>query len=503
MSLWFDSIGGLKSRFEPLSKDLDVDVCVIGGGITGITTAYMLAKAGKSVCILERNIVCGHTTGNTTAKVTAQHGLFYDYLLNTFSADVAKGYLNANLDAISNIKNIIDSENIDCDFEFCDNYVFTNLESEVAKIKQEVLTVNSLGFNAELVDSIDAPVDCLSAIRFPNQAQFNPLKFVNGLLDKFISMGGMVFEHSKVYDFKPENNFYISFANDFSVTSRYVVFACHYPFVNVPGFYFLKMYQEASYIIGIKTSANLFNGMYINSTAPIISLRTALDTNNERIVLLGGSNHKVGNDNDITNCFLNLENLANDLYPDCEVLYRWQTQDCISLDKIPYIGRFSSAWENVYVATGFKKWGMTTSNVAANIICDGILGNENKYGFVFSSTRFNPIKNGTEFVNLIKQSVTSLVVNRIKIPKDVLDDIPVNSAKIVDYLDSKVGIYRDSSNVLHAVKPFCSHLGCQLSWNDLEKTWDCPCHGSRFTFDGKSLYSPSVNNLDSLVFDED
>lgn len=498
MSLWFGSNNNLKSRFEPISKDLDVDVCVIGGGITGVTTAYLLAKAGKSVCILERDIIASHASGNTTAKITAQHGLFYDYLLNTFSADVAKGYLDANLDAISNIKNIIDNENIDCDFEFCDNYVFTNLESEIAKIKQEVLTVQSLGFNADLVNSVEAPVDCLSAIRFPNQAQFNPLKYINGLLEKFISLGGMVFENSLVHDVKPENDFYISTVNSSYVTSKYVVFACHYPFVNVPGFYFLKMYQEASHIIAFKTSKPLFNGMYINSKVPIISLRTALDSNNERVVLLGGSNYKVGTDDDISNSFTNLENLAKSMYPDCEFLYRWKTQDCVSLDKIPYIGAFSSVWKNAYVATGFKKWGMTTSNVAANIICDGILGKDNKYAFIFSSTRFNPIKNGTEFVDLLKQSVNSLVVERIKISNDVLDDVPLDSAKIVDYLDSKLGIYRDTNNVFHAVKPFCSHLGCQLSWNDLDKTWDCPCHGSRFSCDGKSLYDPSVNDLNTI-----
>ncbi len=502
MSLWIDSVDGSESRFLPLSADFDVDVCVVGAGITGITTAYLLAKAGKRVCILERDVANCHSTGNTTAKITASHGLFYDYLLNTFSPELAKGYLDANLSAISNIKNIIDEENIECDFEFCDNFVFTNLDSEVAKIKQEVLTVQSLGFNAELVNSVSAPVDCLAAIKFPNQAQFNPLKYVNALLDKFISLGGMIFEHSKVCDVKPEGNFYLCFANDHIVTSKYVVFACAYPFVNVPGFYFLKMYQEASYIIGFRTSAKLFDGMYINSKAPIISLRTALDKNNERIVLLGGSNHKVGTDDDVSKCYSNLENLARSMYPDCEILYRWQTQDCISLDKIPYIGPFSSVWDNVYIATGFKKWGMTSSNVAANIICDSILGRVNKYSFVFKSTRFNPMKNSTEFANMLKQSASSLVLDRMRFPKEVLDSIPCNSAKIVDYSNGKFGIYKDMDGVFHAIKPYCSHLGCQLVWNDLAKTWDCPCHGSRFSFNGSSFYSPSINDLEVFIFRE-
>jgi len=237
-SLWLNSVKDF--NFNSLEKDLEVDVCIIGAGITGIATAYMLKKAGLNVCILERDKLCHQTTGNTTAKITAQHGLFYDYLINTFSSDLAKGYLNANLDAISNIKNIIDSENIDCDFEFCDNYVFTDLEEEIHKIKHEVSAVNSLGFNAELVDNIDIPVKCLSAIKFPNQAQFNPLKYVSGLVNYITSSGGQIFENSKVYDVKKDGDSFKTYTKNNIVSSKYVVFACHYPIVNAPRILFFE-----------------------------------------------------------------------------------------------------------------------------------------------------------------------------------------------------------------------------------------------------------------------
>jgi len=496
-SLWLNSVKDF--NFNALDKDLNVDVCIIGAGITGISTAYMLTNAGLNVCILERNKICHQTTGNTTAKITAQHGLFYDYLINTFSFDLAKGYLNANLEAISNIKNIIDSEQIDCDFEFCDNYVFTDLEEEVIKIKHEVLAVNSLGFDAELVDKIDIPVKCLSAIKFSNQAQFNPLKYISGLVNSIISSGTQIFENSKVYDVKKDGDLYKTYTKNNVVSSKYVVFACHYPIVNAPGFYFLKMYQEASYLIAVETSAT-FNGMYINTKSPIMSFRTALD-NDKRVVLIGGSNHKVGTDEDISHCYSVLEDLAKSIFPDSKVLYLWKTQDCISLDKLPYIGEFSSLWKNAFVATGFKKWGMTTSHVAANIISDAILGKENKYADVFLSTRFNPIKNGTEFVNMLKQTTSSLIIDKFKVSKDDLESIDKNSAKIIDINTTKLGIYRDENDKFYAIKPVCSHLGCELSWNDLEKTWDCPCHGSRFSFDGKSIYSPSVDDLELIDLD--
>lgn len=395
--------------------------------------------------------------GNTTAKITSEHGLFYDYLINTFSFDFAKDYLDANQEAISNIKNIIDSEHIDCDFEFQDNYVFTNLEDEVIKIKKEVAAVNSLGLDADFVDSVSIPVPAIAAIRFPNQAQFNPLKYVYGLCKSITNNNGLIFENSKVYDVTKSTDSYITYTKDHNVTSKYVVLASHYPIINVPGFYFLKMYQEASYIIGIETKLPLFDGMYINTKSPISSFRTAI-YNDKRIVLIGGSEHKVGTPDDLSDCYTNLENFAKSLYPDAKVLFRWETQDCISLDKIPYIGEFSNMMPNMYVATGFKKWGMTTSNVAANIICNKILGDENEYEDIFLSTRFKPIKNGTEFVNMLKQVSTSLVLDKFKIPNETLNDIKKDEGKIIEINNVKIGVYRDTEGKFFALRPICTHL---------------------------------------------
>lgn len=439
--------------------------------------------------------------GNTTAKITSQHGLFYDYLINTFSFDFAKGYLEANQKSITNIKSIIDDENIDCDFEFQDNYVFTNLEEEVPKIQKEVLAVNSLGLDAEFVEKIAPPIKILAGIKFPNQAQFNPLKYVYGLCKSIINNNGEIYEDSKVYDVKKDDNGYVTYTKENCVKSKYVVLASHYPIINVPGFYFLKMYQEASYLIGVETNSPLFDGMYINTKSPITSLRTAL-YNGKRILLVGGSEHKVGADIDLSNCYTNLENTAKSLYADSKVLFKWQTEDCISLDKIPYIGEFSNIMPGMYVATGFKKWGMTTSNVAGTIITDKILGRKNHYEDIFLSTRFKPIKNGTEFVDMLKQVSTSLVLDKFKIPNETLKNIGRDEGKIVEENGVKLGIYRDDAGKFYAVRPICSHLGCELSWNNLEKTWDCPCHGSRFSYKGKSLYDPSIKDLELIDLED-
>lgn len=251
--------------------------------------------------------------------------MFYNYLINTFSKEYAKGYLDANEQAIHNIKSIIDEEQIDCDFEFQDSYIYTDLEDEIVKIKHEVLAINSLGFDAEYVDKIDVPFNTLAGIKFKNQAQFNPLKYVYGLCKSILNSNGEIYEDSKVYDIKTSLGGCTTYTKNNTVHSKYIVLASHYPIINVPGFYFLKMYQEASYIIGVETNSPLFNGMYINTKSPTTSFRVA-NYNSKKILLVCGSEHKVGVKEDLSNCYTNLEKVAKSLYADSKVLFRWQTR---------------------------------------------------------------------------------------------------------------------------------------------------------------------------------
>ena len=495
-SYWIDSYPDILENHQKLDKNIETDICIVGAGITGITCAYYLSKQGYKVVVLDKDKIANHTTGHTTAKITSQHGLFYKYLINSFSKEFAKEYLEANELAISNIKNIIDTENIDCDFENQDAYVFTKNESDLEKIKNEVDAVNSLGFNAEFTTSIPLPLkNILGAIKFPNQAQFHPRKYIAGLVKSILNNNAEIYEDSKVYDIEKDTNHYITYTKDNKVSSKYVILASHYPIINAPGFYFLKMYQETSHIIGIETNKPLFDGMYINSESPTLSYRT-VNYNGKRLVLVGGFEHKTGSKIDLSNAYSFLEKNAKELYSDAKVLYRWNTQDCVSLDKIPYIGEFSNIMPNMYVATGFKKWGMTSSNIAGNIITDKILGKSNPYEDVFLSTRFHPLKNIEELGNLAKEVTYSLTINKLNIPEKTLNSIKNDEGDIVEIDNKKVGIYKDIDGNVFAVKPVCSHLGCELSWNNLDKTWDCPCHGSRFNYKGESLYDPSIKDLE-------
>lgn len=496
-SLWINSTYNI-DNFETLNEDLDTDICIIGAGIFGITCAYYLSKLGFKVVVLEKDTIGKKTTGNTTGKITSLHGLFYDYLISSYGEKFAKDYLYANEEAIKNIKDIIDKENIKCDFEYQNNYVYTTSNDEVRAIKKEVQAVNSLDFNCEYVTKCGLPFDISGAICFKNQAQFNPLKYLFGLCDCIEACGNKIYTNSTAFDVKVDGDYYLTYVSDYVVKSKYVIMASHYPFINFPGLYFTKMYQSTSYVIAIDPKKSLFNGMYINFTNPIFSYRTAKYMG-KNLLLIAGADHKTGQSGSFMDTYGILENEARKFYPNCDILFSWNTRDCISLDKIPYVGSYSTSMPNMFIATGFKKWGMTLSNVAANIIVDKICKKPNRYDYVFYSNRLKPVKNIDEFKNVLVQSTNSLVINKIKHVNTNFDDIKNNSGGIIEINGQKVGIYKDDDGKVFAVKPICTHLGCLLSWNDVDKTWDCPCHGSRFDFRGKNLYEPAFKDLE--VFD--
>ena len=485
-----------KTNYSKLEENKRTQVCVVGAGITGIMTAYELVLKGKKVILLDRDRCVSGATADTTAKVTSQHGLFYYYLIKEYGKEVAGKYLYSNEMAVKRVKEIINSNNIECDLESKDAYVYTNDEKELEKIKNEIEAVKSLAFDAEFCTETSLPFEILGAIKFKNQAQFNIMKYLQGILKILEDKGVEIYEQTKVVDVNKKNGKYnVITENEYYIQAEHVVLATHYPIMNFPGFHFLKMYQDRSYVIAGETKEPLPEGMYITSDSPTISFRTIKD-GNKYLLAIGGSDHKTGdNTTFLDENYEYLEKYAKTLYPDFKVKYKWSTQDCISLDKIPYIGELSHLMPDVYIATGYKKWGMTSSHVAAQIICDKILKKPNQFEEVYSSLRFKPLKNRKEFGNMLKQSVYSLVLNKIKLPKDKLDDIELDNGGIIEYEGEKVGVYKDKKGEIFLIEPYCTHLGCELTWNNLEKSWDCPCHGSRFNYKGEAMNEPAVEDL--------
>ena len=500
-SLWIETTKD-KRPLNVLEKDKKTEICIIGAGLFGLTTAYYLSKKGKKVIVIEKGRIGEKVSGNTTGKITSQHGLFYNHLINDFGEEYAQKYLESNEQAIKNILKIIETENIECDLEEKNSYVYTTKQEEVIEIEKEVEAVNKLGKNAKFVNKIDLPFAIQGAIEFENQAQFNPRKYMYGLCERILKEND-VYEFTTALEINKSMIGYDVITDKGTINAKHVVIATHYPIKNFPGLYFTKMYQSTSYVIAIKTNQKLPQDMYINVKEPFYSFRTA-KYNGEQILLICGSDHKTGEPIANDGKYKELEKKAKELYPDAQILFRWNTRDCIGLDKVPYIGEFSNIMKNVYVGTGFKKWGMTLSNVAANIVSDDILGETNQYKDIFTATRVEPIKNRWEEKNMIKESVNSILLNKFKVEPEDIEKIKNDNGAIIKINGENIGIYKDIEGKVYAVKPNCTHLGCLLSWNNLDKTWDCPCHGSRFDYKGENIYEPAIKNLETInIYDNE
>lgn len=533
-SYWINSEKN-KEKYNKVEKNIETDICIIGGGITGISTAYYLTKENLKVTVLDMGKIGFQTTGNSTAKITSQHGLFYKDLKDSKGEDFARLYYDANEDAIKNIKKIVEKEKIQCDLECQSAYVLAANREEVQKVKDEVEVVRGFGGHAEYLEREDIDknlliLNPLAAIRFKNQAQFNSYKYTIELAKICKNLGANIYENTKVVDVRDEKDYYYLETEDgYKIKAKYLVITTKYPIINIPGFYFMKMYQSTSYGISIPVKEKLFDGMYITSTNPKVSLRMAkVDNNiikdvvdgnienyakqdkenrkrvkekqnskidNEYVLIVVGADHKTGEKTDLSNSYKKLENIAKQIYPQGKVENYWNTEDCITLDKIPYIGKYSNMWENAYVATGFNKWGITTSNIATNIITDMIIGRKNRYEDIFISTRVEPVKNRQEVGNMLKETVSSLVLKKFELPESEQASLKNEEGKIIEIEGEKVGAYKDKEGRIYTIVPKCAHLGCELSWNNLDKTWDCPCHGSRYDYTGKMLYGPTVKDL--------
>jgi len=475
-SVWSDSCK-LKKR-EVLNKDIKTNTVIIGAGIAGILTGYMLKQNNIDVVLIDADEMLSGNTKNTTAKITSQHDLIYDKLISEFGEEKARQYAKANELAIKKYKEIIKERNIDCDFEEQPAYVYSL--KEIDSIKKEVDAANRVGISAEFVQNTNLPFEVKGAVRFNNQAQFNPLKFL-----KDISKDLKIYEDTRALEIK-EN---LVITNRGNISANHIVVATHYPIMNAPGYYFMKMHQERSYVIALENADNV-DGMYIDKEKNGCSFRNYKD-----LLLLGAIDQRTG-ENEEGGSYDKLRKIAKDLYPNSKEKYHWSAQDCITIDHIPYIGRYSNSTPNVYVATGFNKWGMTSSMVSAMIISDMILGKDNDFAEIFSPNRFDLSLSVNNIADDMITTAKNFIAQKVHIPSSHIEHIKNGHAGIVEYNGNKVGVYKNNEGKEFIVTTKCPHLGCELKWNADELTWDCPCHGSRFDYEGKLIGSPAVKDLE-------
>lgn len=492
-SYWIESTP--QPEFPTLEKDIEVDVAIVGGGITGITSAYMLSKRGVKVALLESGKLLRTTTGNTTAKISSQHGLIYHKTKNHLGIEVARQYANANETAIKLIEKMISENNIECDYSTESAYVYTNKNSLINEIEREAVTASSLGISAHFLEDIPLGFSVKAAVRFDNQAQFHPRKFALGLLDKIEASGGLIFENTRVMDVEENDECTLITDQNKKVKAKKVIVASHYPFINKQGAYVTRLYPKRSYIVAAKVKEKYPGGMYITAEEPLRSLRNH-QTSDGELILIGGEQHKTGQSEDTRVHYEALADFAQEKFTVEEFPYHWSAQDYLTPDGLPYVGHLSSKTPNIYVATGFGKWGMTNGVAAAKILDDLLSTGKSAWLDAFDPTRKNivaSVKNFTvENLNVAKELITGKLSSA---DSDIT--LEKGEAKVIETKEKKAGAYRDETGNIHIVDITCTHMGCELSWNTAERSWDCPCHGSRFNYDGKILEGPAVKPLES------
>ena len=460
-----------------LAGDIETDVLVIGAGMAGILTGYMLMEAGREVTVIEAETIGSGQTGNTTAKITSQHNLIYDRLIQTVGKEAAREYASANEAAIREYRRIIEKERISCDFRTCDAYLYSRREEE--RIRKEVEAANMLGLKAEFTKDTELPFPVEGAIRFQEQATFHPLKFLKAVAGRLT-----VFGHTKALEVEEHK----VRTTGGMIKAKEIVFACHFPFLNVPGYYFMRMHQERSYVIAYE-GVPVMENMYLGVDEDSLSFRSY-----GNYLLLGGGSHHTGVCQPGMGYEL-IELEAEKYYKNGREAARWSAQDCMTLDGIPYIGRFSSSMNHIYVATGFGKWGMTSSMAAACLIRDMILEKEAVNEKVFYPQRFHLSASASTLVQEGLMTVRGFTKKWAGLPEKDLKKLETGKGVVVEYQGEKVGAYKNEKGEVFLVSAICPHLGCELGWNPQEKSWDCPCHGSRFDYRGKILDGPAQENL--------
>jgi glycine/D-amino acid oxidase-like deaminating enzyme/nitrite reductase/ring-hydroxylating ferredoxin subunit len=490
-SLWTGT--GPSRRYPPLSGDVSVDVAVVGAGITGLCTAALISREGADVAVLEQRRVASGATGYTTAKLSSLHGLVYARLSSQLGHEAAAAYGDANQWGLEMIGSLARERDIECDYRRQPNYTYAWSKEERYRLEAEVEAARSVGLPASYVEDVPLPFPVVGAVRFEGQAEFHPVKFAHGLARVLAADGVRIHEGTRALRLHDGEPCQLDTERG-RVSADHVVIASHFPFTD-RALLFARMHPERSYSIAARIDGPAPPGMFISASSPTRSIR-AHPVGGEEVLLVGGEGHKVGQGGPTAPRYARLEAFAREHFRVLSVDHRWSTQDSMPVDGVPFVGRLLPWSGRSYTATGFRKWGLAMGAAAARILTDAIVGRENSWSGLFDPGRVNA-----------RASARDLVVENANVGYHFLADrltkrSPASSpprpgeGRVVSHRGRQVAVSADDRGELRAVSARCTHLGCILSWNDAERSWDCPCHGSRFAPDGAVLEGPAVDPLE-------
>ncbi|HSL59748.1 MAG TPA: FAD-dependent oxidoreductase [Acidimicrobiales bacterium] len=483
----------------PLAGDTDVDVAVVGGGITGLTTALLLQRDGARVALIEARQVGVGTTGGTTGKVTSQHQLTYHDLIEHRGEDIARGYADANQQAIELVAALAELTEADCDLIRAPAYVYAERPEERAAIEAEHAAAVRLGLPAHLIDDIDLPVPVEVALRFDHQAHVHATRYTEALARAIVAGGGTVVERTRALGVEEHHDHAVVVTEHGRVRAEQVVVATLLPFVDRGGF-FAKSRPKRAYGIALRLRGPAPEGMHINVGSPTRSTRPWTDDGRPGMVVVGET-LPTGEGEHSPARWGALERWAGEHLDVESFAYRWSAQDYTTPDQVPYVGR-SPRMSRTFVATGMRKWGLTNGTAAAEVLTALVRGREHRWQEVFDATRIGDIESITELAADNIHVARRFVADHIgRLRADAVGDLEPGEGAVVDADGDTVGAYRDPSGAVHAVSLTCTHLGCTVAFNSAERSWDCPCHGSRFATDGSVLEGPAVHPLDRFETD--
>jgi glycine/D-amino acid oxidase-like deaminating enzyme/nitrite reductase/ring-hydroxylating ferredoxin subunit len=490
-SYWLKSSG--EHKYPALSGHLDCDVAVIGGGIVGATAALMLSREGARVALLEARRIGAGATGYTTAKVTSLHGTIYSQLESKYDDSLARAYGEMNQAGIDLVAGYVAQLGIDCDFRRKPHYTITEDDSKRSQIEEEAVTAMRLGLPASLVEGVDElPLRIGAAVRFSDQAEFHPLKYLHGLVAAAGDGGCQIYERSRVVSIDKGQPCKLETESGAMVTTGHVILATHLPILDW-GPFSARNHPERSYAILVRLPGAVPQGMYLSTESPAHTMR-AVPTDDGELLMVGGESHRTGHGNEAER-YRKLEAWAREHFDVVSVEHRWATHDHIPYDKLPFIGPVGPRTKQVLTATGMRKWGLAMGSSAASILTDNVLGRENPWADRFDPMRIHPFQGGPAFVKANLTNGFHLIADRI-LKRGSADNLSPGEGDVVGSGLSQRAVYRDKVGKLHSLSARCTHLGCIVSFNNAERTWDCPCHGSRFSTDGEVIEGPAVRPLE-------
>jgi glycine/D-amino acid oxidase-like deaminating enzyme/nitrite reductase/ring-hydroxylating ferredoxin subunit len=496
-SLWLDTTP--ETDFDPLDGDRRVDVAVVGGGIAGITTATHLQERGREVAVLEADRVLEAVTGHTTAKLTSKHGLIYREIVSNYDAETARKYAAANEAAIEDVAARVEERDIDCDFRRRSAYTYVADREKRQNVREEVSAARKAGIDAAFVEDPPLPYDVECAIRFDDQAQFHPRKYLLDLVESIPGDDGDVYERTRATDVEPGSPCQVE-TNRGTVVADDVVLATHFPFLD-RGLYFARQFPKRSYVLATRLAEAPPDGTFYRVGDTYFSVRTQPGPDGE-YTFVGGQNHKTGQGGSTAERYRKLARQAREHFDVESIDYRWSTQDYETSDRIPFVGKLGPTTDGVYVATGFGGWGMTGGTAAGMMLADLITGESNPWADAFDPMRFDARAGGKKLLTENADVAKEFLGDWATKPLTSVVTLSPGDATVTREGGSVVGTYRDDDGKEYKVSAVCPHMGCLLEWNDGEKSWDCPCHGSRFTYEGEVLDGPANADLSRLDLDD-